>query len=76
LGTDWSILWWEWPFNAGGQTRYERLVLLAPLNSAGQSGGTSTATFQTAQSTLESLARSIVSAGMNDRAITDTGTLP
>jgi exosortase/archaeosortase family protein len=76
LGTDWSILWWEWPFNAGGQTRYERLVLLAPLNSAGQSGGTSTATFQTAQSTLESLARSIVSAGMSDRAITDTGTLP
>ena len=54
----------------------ERLVLLAPLNSAGQSGGTSTATFQTAQSTLESLARSIVSAGMNDRATTDTGTLP
>jgi hypothetical protein len=75
-GTDWSILWWEWPFNAGGQTRYERLVLLAPLNPADQSGGISEADFRTAQTTLESLARSIVSAGMNDRATTDTGTLP
>lgn len=76
-GTDWSILWWEWPFNAGGTTRYERLVLLAPLNAAGQSGDTSVETFKTAQSTLESLAKSIVAAGMNDRVQTaDTGTLP
>jgi exosortase/archaeosortase family protein len=75
-GTDWSILWWEWPFNAGGQTRYERLVLLAPLNPTGQSSDTPAASFQTAQATLESLARSIVSAGMNDRATTVTGTLP
>jgi hypothetical protein len=76
-GTDWSILWWEWPFDAGGTTRYERLVLLAPLNSAGQSGGTTVESFKTAQSTLESLARSIVTAGMNDRVQTaDAGTLP
>ena len=72
-----SVPWWEWPFDAGGTTRYERLALLAPLNSAEQSGGTSVASFKTAQSTLESLARSIVVAGMNDRVQTaDTGTLP
>jgi exosortase/archaeosortase family protein len=76
-GTDWSILWWEWPFNAGGQTRYERLVLLTPLNPAGQPGGTTVAEFKTAQSTMESLAKSIVIAGMNDRAQTaDTATRP
>jgi len=74
--TDWSILWWEWPYNAGGQTRYERLVLLAPLDPAGQPGTTTTqATFDAAQSTLESLARTIVSAGMSDHVQTpDPGT--
>jgi exosortase/archaeosortase family protein len=67
--TDWSILWWEWPYNAGNQTRYERLVLLAPLDSADQPGGTtSQSTFLAAQSTIESLARSIVGAGMSDTA--------
>jgi exosortase/archaeosortase family protein len=75
--TDWSILWWEWPYNAGGQTRYERLVLLAPLDSTSQSGGTTTATFNLAESTIQSLARSIVSAGMNDPAQVSTqGTQP
>ncbi len=34
-GTDWSLLWWEWPYSAGTQTRYERLVLLAPVDAAG-----------------------------------------
>lgn len=70
-GTDWSILWWEWPFNAGGQTRYERLVLLAPLDPTMQPGGsTPDAYFQIAQSTLESMARSVVSANMADPAST------
>jgi exosortase/archaeosortase family protein len=60
-GTDWSILWWEWPFNAGGQTRFERLVLLMPLNESDQPGGsTSQATFQAAQLTLTTLAHQIV----------------
>ncbi|HEX7592457.1 MAG TPA: hypothetical protein VF375_10945, partial [Candidatus Limnocylindrales bacterium] len=74
--TAWSILWWEWPYNAGGQTRYERLVLLAPLDPAGQPGASTTqATFNAAQSTLESLARTIVSAGMSDQVQTpDPGT--
>jgi len=70
-GTDWSVLWWEWPFDAGGQTRYERLVLLAPVDAAGQPGGsTSDASFRAAQSTLESMARSVVRAGMSDPAAT------
>ena len=77
-GTDWSILWWEWPYNAGGQTRYERLVLLAPLDAVDQPGGNTTgATFASAQSTLESLSRSIVGAGMSEPAqALDQGTQP
>jgi exosortase/archaeosortase family protein len=60
-GTDWSILWWEWPYNAGGQTRFERLVLLIPLNEADQPGGsTSQTTFQAAQLTLTTMAHEIV----------------
>jgi hypothetical protein len=27
-GTSWSALWWEWPYNDGAQTRYERVVFL------------------------------------------------
>jgi exosortase/archaeosortase family protein len=70
-GTDWSILWWEWPYSAGGQTRYERLVLLAPLDAAGQPGhATTQASFNAAEATIESMARSIVAAGMNDPAPT------
>lgn len=70
-GTDWTILWWEWPFNAGGQSRFERLVLLAPLNQADQPGGTtSDATFQTTQSMLTGLARQIVAQAMSDPAPT------
>ncbi len=70
-GTDWSILWWEWPYDAGGQTRYERLVLLAPLDPrTGPGGATSMATFDTARSTLETMARSIVRAGLSDPAQT------
>ena len=26
-GTDWSAVWWEWPYNADGATRYERMVI-------------------------------------------------
>ena len=67
--TDWSILWWEWPYDAGGQTRYERLVLLAPLDAADQPNGmTPAASFNAAQSTLASLARAIVADGMSDPA--------
>ena len=77
-GTDWSILWWEWPYGAGGETRYERIVLLAPLDPADQAGGkTSDADFHSAQSTLEGLARSIVDANMSDPAQTpDPGAQP
>ena len=25
---DWSALWWEWPYQTGGNTRYERVVIL------------------------------------------------
>jgi exosortase len=74
-GSDWSILWWEWPFSAGGTARYERLVLLAPLDPSG--GKTSDATFTTAENTLETMARSIVQANMADPAQTpDPGALP
>jgi hypothetical protein len=27
VGTDWSALWWEWPYTANGKTRYERIVV-------------------------------------------------
>ena len=61
-GTDWSILWWEWPYNAGGETRFERLVVLAPMAEADQvGGGTSSATFEASQSTLIGIARTITS---------------
>lgn len=70
-GTDWTILWWEWPYNAGGQTRFERLVLLAPLAPPDQPGATtSLSTFQSAQTSLTSLARQIVREAMNDPAPT------
>jgi exosortase len=70
-GTDWAILWWEWPYNAGGQTRFERLVLLAPLNQADQPGGkTSDATFQAAQAALAGLGHQIVVQAMSDLAPT------
>ncbi len=70
-GTDWSILWWEWPYNAGGQTRFERLVLLAPMAEADQPGGkTSVATFETAQSTLAGVARQITTQAMRYTAPT------
>jgi len=26
--TDWSALWWEWPYQAAGQVRYERIVVI------------------------------------------------
>ncbi len=59
-GTDWSILWWEWPYNAGGQTRFERIVLLAPLAEADQPGGvTTTETFAASRTTLIGLARAV-----------------
>jgi hypothetical protein len=76
--TDWAILWWEWPFSAGGQTRYERLVLLAPLDpSTSTSAATKDTTFAGAESTLESMARSITSAGLKDPAQTpDPGAIP
>ncbi len=76
--TDWSILWWEWPYDAGGQTRYERLVLLAPLDPTDQPSGINTqAIFTAAQSTIESMASSIVSAGMSDTAtVVNPGTQP
>jgi exosortase/archaeosortase family protein len=76
--TDWSILWWEWPYDAGGQTRYERLVLLAPLDASGQPGSVTTqAGFRTSSATLESLARSIVQAGMSTPAqVVDQGAQP
>ena len=65
-GTDWTVLWWEWPYNAGGETRFERLVLLAPLAPSDQPGATtSSATFQASQSTLTGLARQIVGQAMN-----------
>ena len=77
-GTDWSILWWEWPYNAGGQTRYERLVLLAPLDGVDQPDGTTPlSTFAAAESTLQDLARSIVDVGMTDTApATSAGAQP
>ena len=76
--TDWSILWWEWPYDAGGQTRYERLVLLAPLDAVDQPGGVNpTSTFTAAESSLEALSRSIVGAAMSDPAqAIDPGTQP
>jgi hypothetical protein len=65
-GTDWTVLWWEWPYNAGGQTRFERLVLLAPLAPPDQPGATtSSATFRAAQSALTGVARQIVGLAMN-----------
>jgi exosortase/archaeosortase family protein len=75
-GTDWSILWWEWPFNAGGQTRYERLVLLAPLDPGTQiAGATDGVSFGQAETSLKSMAHSIVAAGMQDQApATDAAT--
>jgi exosortase len=27
VGTDWSALWWEWPYTVNGKTRYERIVV-------------------------------------------------
>jgi exosortase len=39
LGGDWSALWWEWPFQVGGQTRYERIVLFIANGPAAQYGG-------------------------------------
>ena len=68
-GTDWSLMWWEWPFNAGGQTRFERLVLLAPLGSPdGAPVATTDAQFQNAQSSLASIARAIVAQSMSQTA--------
>jgi exosortase/archaeosortase family protein len=29
-GTDWTILFWEWPYQERGAVRYERVVLLMP----------------------------------------------
>jgi hypothetical protein len=29
-GTDWTILFWEWPYQEQGEVRYERVVLLLP----------------------------------------------
>jgi len=77
-GTDLSIAWWEWPFNAGGQTRYERLVLLAPLDASSQPGGkTPTSVFDSAQSSLTAAARSVVAAAMGNQAATaNVGTQP
>lgn len=69
--TDWTILWWEWPFNAGGQTRFERLVLLAPLTPPDQPGATTpNSAFQAAQSSLASLAHQIVGEAMSYPAST------
>lgn len=28
VNADWSALWWEWPYTADGQIRYERVVIL------------------------------------------------
>ena len=70
-GTDWTILWWEWPFNAGGQARFERLVLLAPLNPTDQAGGTTpVSTYEAAQQMLTGLARQIVAQARADVAPT------
>ncbi len=81
--TDWSILWWEWPYDAGTEIRFERLVLLAPVDpnaaaitlvAAGPTAGSPA--FTGAEASLASVARSIVAQAMSARATPIQATQP
>lgn len=36
LKADWSALWWEWPYRADGQTRYERIIIFVASGPGGE----------------------------------------
>ena len=67
-GTDWTILFWEWPYQAQAAVRYERVVLLMPDGDqalmSGIPPGDSTpesARFADAEQLLVTLAQTMVS---------------
>jgi exosortase/archaeosortase family protein len=46
-GSDWSAIWWEWPYRAGTSTRYQRVVVFLTGGPGATFSGTSTATAPT-----------------------------
>lgn len=64
-GTDWTLLWWEWPVRDGSATRFQRVVLLIPNPQDGTFAGTPTgdtalAELSDSQQFLVALARDLV----------------
>jgi hypothetical protein len=66
-GTDWSALWWEWPYRQGSQTWYERIVVFVANGPAVEFRGGATdappaqsARFSDTNRFLVSLARAMV----------------
>jgi exosortase len=66
-GVDWSALWWEWPYQQDGKTRYERIVVFMANGSDAQftgvnniSIGTQSPRFVQTDRFLATLGRSIV----------------
>jgi exosortase len=70
--TDWSALWWEWPYEVDGQTRYERVVVFladGPLATFTGLSDIAVATqdsrFAETDKFLATLGRTIVSSQLN-----------
>jgi exosortase/archaeosortase family protein len=68
----WSALWWEWPYDDNGQTRYERIVILMSEGPTGEFDGVTAAPigtqapdFAETDQFLVSLAQEIVGSQLN-----------
>lgn len=66
LNSDWSALWWEWPFvTATGDVRYERIVVIlengpdAVLDGAASASSTDSGRFETTNEFLIDLGREL-----------------
>jgi exosortase len=67
VGADWSALWWEWPYQSDGRTRFERVVILLGEGPKSEFGGvtaddveTQVARFKDTDRFLTTLGRAIV----------------
>jgi len=73
LGRDWSAIWWEWPYDQDGKTRYERVVIFLADGPATTFGGTGdaapaaeSARFDTTDDFLAAFAAKLVAGQLAD----------
>jgi exosortase len=63
--TDWSALWWEWPYEVDGKTRYERVVVFMADGPLATFSGISDVTVATQDSRFALTDRFLATLGRN-----------